>query len=518
MSTFGFFQPAVLGMESQSYALAAIATNVSNISTGGYKRTDVNFATVLSQTVSSQDADGPAPAGTSQSDLGGVRPVDSQRVSLQGLVQATDRELDVAINGRGFFVLNTQTDGSGETLFGRDGRFSLTVSADSDVSIENGYLVDKNGYYVQGYTADADGNAAIGESGLETVFLPPDLLSSGSPTTEAALALNLPADTLAGESQSYVIDAYDSSGQRRDYQLSFTRTDTPNVWSFDVTGGTGDVIDLAPYTQTVITTDAAQQSVFDSVAGTVQIQDAVSGLPLTGAFAGLSAGEQITATDTTGSDGVYTIAAVSADQSTLTIAAATPLPADETVATPVTYAGPAALDPITFGADGYVDSPDAYSFTVTHADGATSAFTLDISGFTQFGDEFLPYTWDRDGAPPGELESLEFNSEGYLIGVFDNDVKTPLYRLAIADFINPDGLSARSGNVYTTGVDSGAPEYGAAGDDDLGLLIPSAHELSNVDLAQEFTRMTMTQAAYNASATSFRTIDEMTQVARDLSA
>ena len=42
------------------------------------------------------------------------------------------------------------------------------------------------------------------------------------------------------------------------------------------------------------------------------------------------------------------------------------------------------------------------------------------------------------------------------------------------------------------------------------------HELSNVDLAEQFTRMIATQSAYNASATAFRTLDEVIQSARDL--
>jgi flagellar hook protein FlgE len=50
----------------------------------------------------------------------------------------------------------------------------------------------------------------------------------------------------------------------------------------------------------------------------------------------------------------------------------------------------------------------------------------------------------------------------------------------------------------------------------MGRIMAGAHELSNVDLAEEFSHMIVTQNAYNASATSFRTVDEMTEIARDL--
>ena len=413
MSTYGLFQPSVLGMNSQSHAMQTIATNISNLRTGGYKRTDVDFSTVLSRAVSSQTGGGDVPAGTSHADLGGARPLDRQRVSLQGLVESTARDLDVAINGRGFFVLNTQADGSGETLYGRDGRFSLSGATDG---ASDGYLIDKNGYYVQGFSAAGDGAA------FETVRLD-GMTTPGQATGLARLSMNLPADTQPGGTHTHVIDVFDSAAGRRDLSLQFTRSQDPNTWAFDVDSAAGDA---------------------------------------------------------------------------------------------VTLAGSSAPATLQFGADGYVDNGGLYNVDIAHADGATSAFTLDLSGFTQFGGPLLTVGWERDGFPAGSLESLEFDPKGNLLGNFDNAQSMPLYRLAMADFANPDSLEARSGNVYAASGTSGGPEYGGAGDEDLGGLMPQAHELSNVELAQEFTRMTMTQSAYNASATSFKTLDEMTQTVRDL--
>jgi flagellar hook protein FlgE len=111
---------------------------------------------------------------------------------------------------------------------------------------------------------------------------------------------------------------------------------------------------------------------------------------------------------------------------------------------------------------------------------------------------------------------VTFNDRGEVIGQFDNGRTRPLYRLALADFVNPDGLAQLSGNVYAESGTSGRAVVAAAGERGLGEISPHTLEKSNVDLAREFTRMMLTQNAYNSSATAFRTIDEMTEVARDL--
>ena len=86
----------------------------------------------------------------------------------------------------------------------------------------------------------------------------------------------------------------------------------------------------------------------------------------------------------------------------------------------------------------------------------------------------------------------------------------------MADFANPDGLDGLDGNVYVASENSGTAALGTAGTDGIGDMSPQTREYSNVDMAEEFTRMIATQGAYNASATAFRTLDEITQTARDL--
>lgn len=178
--------------------------------------------------------------------------------------------------------------------------------------------------------------------------------------------------------------------------------------------------------------------------------------------------------------------------------------------------GPAPLAPLSFDALGRAAGAAPYAVSITHPGGSTSAFSLDLSAFTQMAGPLAPLSFARDGHEAGVLDTIAFDAGGTVLGTFTNGHTRPLYRLALADFANPDGLTALSGNVYAESEASGAPELGGAGDPGFGSLVAGALERSNVDLPSEFTRMMVTQKAYNASATAFRTTDEMTTIARDL--
>src|SRR5512144_1101831 len=113
------FQTSISGMSGQSHALDVIGANIANVTTGGYKRSETSFRTVLSDTVAfhpgNPDASGPA---SIQPDLGGIRPQDSARISQRREYAATGRGLDIAVAGRGFFILASAPDGSGATVYG----------------------------------------------------------------------------------------------------------------------------------------------------------------------------------------------------------------------------------------------------------------------------------------------------------------------------------------------------------------------------------------------------------------
>lgn len=178
--------------------------------------------------------------------------------------------------------------------------------------------------------------------------------------------------------------------------------------------------------------------------------------------------------------------------------------------------GPAPLAPLSFDAMGRAAGSSPYAVSITHPGGATSAFSLDLSACSQMAGPLAPLSFARDGHEAGILDTVAFDPLGTVMGTFTNGHTRPLYRLALADFANADGLTALSGNVYAESEASGTPIFGGAGDPGFGSIVAGALERSNVDLPSEFTRMLVTQKAYNASATAFRTTDEMTTIARDL--
>jgi flagellar hook protein FlgE len=204
MTGLASFQTSISGMSGQSHALDVIGANIANVTTGGYKRSETSFQTVLSDTVSFHpgNPDAPGPASI-QSDLGGIQPRDDARISQPGEYAATGRDLDIAVTGRGFFILSSASDGSGATIYGRDGQLSVATAAGPGGAGAQGYLVDKNGYFLQGWPAAPDGSFPVG-GGLTSMRVDTDAFTSvGAPTTAATLAANLPADDAAGGSESY---------------------------------------------------------------------------------------------------------------------------------------------------------------------------------------------------------------------------------------------------------------------------------------------------------------------------
>ena len=231
MTGLGCFQAAVCGMSGQSHALDVIGANIANVTTGGYKRTDTGFRTLLSDTIAFHPGNPDAAGSASiQSDLGGMRASDSTRISEAGEYAATGRDLDIAVAGRGFFILNGAADGSGATAYGRDGQLAVaTVGAE-------GYLVDKNGYFLQGWAAAPDGSFPTGGALSPMRVDGEAFTSTGAPTTSASLSLNLPADDPTGGAESYIVDVFDSGAQQRSLQFSFVKQ-AANSWSLVASGG-----------------------------------------------------------------------------------------------------------------------------------------------------------------------------------------------------------------------------------------------------------------------------------------
>jgi flagellar hook protein FlgE len=135
--------------------------------------------------------------------------------------------------------------------------------------------------------------------------------------------------------------------------------------------------------------------------------------------------------------------------------------------------------------------------------------TADFSGATQFsGDSTLNIPW-QDGNPMGVLESFAINEQGEIIGTFSNGLTDVLGQIALAVFNNPSGLSEVGNSLYAMSANSGVPKIGAPGSGGRGILIPGALEMSNVDLAEEFTKMIVAQRGFQANARVITTADQI---------
>lgn len=135
----------VTGLKSHQTKMDVIGNNIANVNTVGFKTSTVNFADLFSQTISSASGPTGNNGGTNAQQIGLGVSVNSITLKFTpGAAQYSGRTLDVAINGDGFFVVDTGNTGEPEYKYTRAGNFSIAP---------NGFLVNPDGYKVQCFNA-----------------------------------------------------------------------------------------------------------------------------------------------------------------------------------------------------------------------------------------------------------------------------------------------------------------------------------------------------------------------------
>ncbi|GGM61048.1 flagellar hook protein FlgE [Dactylosporangium sucinum] len=179
---------------------------------------------------------------------------------------------------------------------------------------------------------------------------------------------------------------------------------------------------------------------------------------------------------------------------------------------------PSAATPLTFAPNGQVNGP-----TYVDADGNTKigmlydpdgdgvGVTVDLAGLTEYTGSTTVNVLSQNGAPAATLQSFTINPDGQLVGVFSNGNKQTVAQLALANFNNPPGLEKVGDSLYRFTVNSGLAQVGVAGTGGLGTLQSGAIEMSNVDLAQEFTNLIVAQRGFQANSKVISTSDEVLQ-------
>lgn len=110
-----------------------------------------------------------------------------------------------------------------------------------------------------------------------------------------------------------------------------------------------------------------------------------------------------------------------------------------------------------------------------------------------------------------DLESYTVDNGGLIVGTYGDGKSYVLGQVALSKFSNAAGLAKSGGNLYAKSVNSGEPEIGTPSDDGFGNIRSGFLEMSNVDLANEFTEMIVASRAYQANSRSITTSDEMLQ-------
>ncbi len=136
---------------------------------------------------------------------------------------------------------------------------------------------------------------------------------------------------------------------------------------------------------------------------------------------------------------------------------------------------------------------------------------IDVSRFSQFSSDYSVLFSDQDGAELGLRTGIQIDREGFVIAQFSNGASSVLYKLPLITFANANGLSEVSGTAYTETEDSGEENLREAGTGGAGFIEPSTLENSNVDLADEFALLIVSQRAYSAGTKVINTVDQMTQ-------
>jgi flagellar hook protein FlgE len=167
--------------------------------------------------------------------------------------------------------------------------------------------------------------------------------------------------------------------------------------------------------------------------------------------------------------------------------------------------GTVAPTTLTFSGSGATPSTAALTFTPT----AGGPISIDTSKLTAYAGQSSLAATAQNGSAAGTLQAFSMAPDGTLVGVFSNGLKSPLAQVALANFNNPPGLEKVGGSMYRTSVNSGTAQLGTAGTGGRGMLASGELEMSNVDLAAEFTNLIVAQRGFQANSRVITTSDQI---------
>ena len=451
----------VSGLQNHQTRMDVIGNNISNINTTGFKRNRVNFQDLLYQQIQG--------AARPTEDLGGVNPKEVglgmsiasiDTIHVQGSLQTTGVQTDLAIIGNGFFIL----DDMGKQLFTRAGAFSV----DAD-----GVMVNPaNGMRVQGWMArEVEGYTILDVSRpVEEIVIPVGGKDPARATTMVNFACNLDkripelpenptGEQIIRSTWSTTIEIFDSFGDKHIMQVEFTRVPgTANSWN------------------AAVNVDPANEVPTNATIGFGEEPPAVGG-PTTFIVNFSNNGTLLSAEDGAGN---------------------------------------------VSGASGQVQMNVAYDVQAATAneDGTLvrQEFVLNLgtvggytNSITQYAESSSSKAVEQDGRTMGYLDNFTIDSSGIITGIFSNGSTRTLGQVAIATFPNQGGLEKAGDNTFRVSNNSGMANIGPSGIAGKGKIIAGTLEMSNVDMADQFVDMIVTQRGFQANSRTIQTADQLLQ-------
>jgi flagellar hook protein FlgE len=215
----------VSALTANQRKLDVIASNIANVNTTGYRSARVLFQDLFSQTLSGAKQPVARFGGTNPQQVGlGIRIASIDVNFAQGSLFTTGNAADLAIQGSGFFILNSGAS-SVANVFTRDGSFGVDVA---------GRLTDPaTGFAVQGFVATTDG-AIDPTQPIQDLIIPVGSQSLVRPTENVVFTGNIDSQSAVGDTVERTVQVFDSLGTPREITFTFelTAPGPPNEWTW----------------------------------------------------------------------------------------------------------------------------------------------------------------------------------------------------------------------------------------------------------------------------------------------
>ncbi|MBF4691731.1 flagellar hook protein FlgE [Fusibacter ferrireducens] len=456
----------VSSLKAHQLRMDVIGNNIANVNTVGYKASNATFSEMYSQTLRGASSSTTNRGGTNPMQVGLGTNIAAVSVNhTKGSIQRTDVATDLMIDGDGFFMVTNDATAQNK-FYTRAGNFQMD---------EQGYLVTTDGLRV-----------------LDNEFKPiqVNMSDSKSATTTSNILINGNISTTEN-GHSTTVDIYDSLGDVHTLKINFE--------GLPLKTSAKKQLENTPGANTIALNDPLNYN----ADGTVAVASHnYSYRKMTISDAG---GTQIY-------PGIVAPATVPNDLYAL-------FNEKGEFVDLVEYAP--GVDPTTAAPN--LDVPSANTLTIK-VDGASDiSVPIDRSMFFTNGD----VTKDRigtqnsqasdakavqlEGRAAGKIYSFNISSKGEVIGIYTNGQQKILQTIGLAAFDNPGGLMKLGGNLFQETPNSGTAKYGVPSTGSFGSLTPGALEMSNVDLAAQFTDMITTQRGFQANSRVITTSDEILQ-------